>query len=75
MGNGFLHLQVTLRTRQYCFLSHSVLGESVSYANPVPALTSDLAYPRTLFSEPFGPAEGVSYAYDLGKVGRVIEKF
>ena len=47
----------------------------MSYANPVPALTSDLAYPGTLFPEPFGPAEGVSYAYDLGKVGRVIEKF
>ena len=31
-GNQFLHLPlaVTLRTRRYCFLSHSVLGEGVS---------------------------------------------
>ena len=26
-----LHLPVTLHTRQYCFLAHSVLGEGVSY--------------------------------------------
>ena len=45
MGNRFLHSLMTLRTRGHCFLSHSFLGE------------------------------GVSYAYDLGKVGRVIEKF
>ena len=41
----FLHTLVTLCTWRYCFLSHSVLEE------------------------------GVSYSYDLGKVGRVIEIF
>ena len=29
-GNQFLHSPVTLRTRRYCFRSHSVLGEVVS---------------------------------------------
>ena len=42
---------------------------------PVPALTSDPAYSGTLFPEPFVMGEGVSYAYALRKVGRVIEKF
>ena len=27
-----LHLPVTLHTRRYCFLSHLVLGEGISYA-------------------------------------------
>ena len=54
----FLHLQVTLHTWRYCFLSHSVLGEGVSYAYPVPALTSDPAYLAILFPEPFGPRRG-----------------
>ena len=30
MEDRFLHSPVTLRTRRYCFLSHSVLGEVVS---------------------------------------------
>ena len=41
----------------------------------VSALTSDLAYPRHCFRSHSVLGEGVSYAYDLGKVGRVIKKF
>ena len=64
-GRQFLHLPVTLRTRRHCFPAHSVLGEVVSqgvgyaYAwEPVPALTSDLAYPAIVFLGPFGPGTG-----------------
>ena len=32
LGNRFLHSPVTLRTRRYCFLRRSDLGEVVSYA-------------------------------------------
>ena len=31
LGEGSLHPPVTLRTRRYCYLSHSVLGEVVNY--------------------------------------------
>ena len=62
MGNWFLHSLMTLRTRGHCFLRHSVLGKIVSYAYPVPVLTSDPAYPAILFSEPFGPGRGCSSA-------------
>ena len=36
MGKWLLHLPVTLHTRRYCFLGHSVLGEDVSYALAMP---------------------------------------
>ena len=49
---------VTLRTWQYCLLSHSVLEEGASYAYWVPALTSDLVYLAILFPELFGPGRG-----------------
>ena len=34
--NRFLHLPVTLRTRQHCLLVHLVLGEGISYALAMP---------------------------------------
>ena len=65
LGNRILHLPVTLRTRQYCFLVYSVLGAGISYALAMPmsgepdtALTSDPAYPATLIPGPFGPGRG-----------------
>ena len=60
-GNQFLHSPVTLRTRRYCFLAYSVLGElmlAMPFLEPVPALTSDLAYPAILFPRLFGPERG-----------------
>ena len=56
---------MTLRTRRYCSLSHSDLGEVVSYGYPVPALTSDPAYPAILFPELFDLGEVVSYGYPV----------
>ena len=35
MGKRFLHSPGTLRTRGYCFLSNSDLGEVVSYEEKV----------------------------------------
>ena len=55
---GFLHLPVTLRTQRYCFLSDLTLLASLFNREPVPALTSDPAYPARLFPEPFGPEGG-----------------
>ena len=73
MGNRFLHLQVTQRTRQHCFLAHSVLGEVVSqgigyaYAwEPVPALTGDSAFPAMVFPGSFGPGRGCYLDYSMG---------
>ena len=65
LGDRFLHSPVALRTRRYCILVYSVLGEAVSYALPgglVPALTSSPAYPSILYPSLFGPGEGISYA-------------
>ena len=58
IGELVLHLPVTLRTRRYCFLGHSVLGEGISYWGTSPALTSDHAYTATLFPGLFGPGIG-----------------
>ena len=33
LWDRILHLPVTLRTRQHCFLTHSVLSQGVSYAS------------------------------------------
>ena len=61
-----LHLLVTLRTQRHCFLAHSDLREvdskGIGYAyawETVPALTSDPAYPATLFPGPFGSGNKV----------------
>ena len=61
-----LHLLVTLRTRRHCFVAHSDLrdvdSKGIGYAyacETVPALTSDPAYPATLFPGPFRPGNKV----------------
>ena len=61
----FLHSPVTLRNRRNCFLSHLVLGEGVTYAYTVPALTSDPAYMSIFFLSQLVLGEGISYAYPV----------
>ena len=61
LWDRFLHSPVALCTRRYCILVYSVLGEAVSYAlpgGPVPALTSDPAYPTMLYPRLFGLGRG-----------------
>ena len=63
-----LHLPVTLRTRQHCFLVYSVLGEGDSVlgellarlliGEPDTVLTSGPVSPAILFPELFGPGRG-----------------
>ena len=67
LGNRFLHSPVTMRTRRYCFLGYSDLGEVISYTLAMPIfwgkitpLTSDprspaSLYPTILFPGLFGP--------------------
>ena len=41
---------MTLRTRRYCFLSHSVLGEGVSYAYDLGKISKCLGWGKILLS-------------------------
>ena len=68
-----LHLPVTLRTRRYCFLVYSVLGEGISYAlalpmsgEPVLHLPVTLRIRRYWFLVYSFLREVISYGYVLG---------